>query len=214
MPYTLTKGPLPTLLENTLNPRNPAEVTTRNKALSDLRNDLPIINVDRVTSAEVEARHHPAPPNQRLHGAARPGRLASAVSQLRPVGYQGDVQSVLRDSTPAMEVSMGLTHGQPATGYRAWLVEVQWKCPNPYFEVWMCHSPDSERGQVNIIIATPPDKNNRILTEPRFPPEVPGVPPVATPLVAPTQANDPGGDVRVTHEHHVQHTVDQLGERG
>jgi hypothetical protein len=121
------------------------------------------------------------------------------------VGYRGDVEGVLREGLiRAIEVSLGIAHGEDPDDFsRSWPVDIQWKCPNPYFEVWVTWRRHlEERGQVNMLIATPPDSVNRLTTEPRFPPPTRGVQPVATPLAAPVTADEAQGMWLVTHEHH------------
>ncbi len=220
MPYTLTKGPLLTLLENTLNPTNQTETAIRNDALDALRGGTAITAIPWVSSAPVSAVPLPtqAPLSERLDSDWFGGG-ATPIAQGQPtgywVGYQGDVEGVLREGIiRAMEVSMGINHaGDAGAATRRWPVDIQWKCPNPWFEVWVTwrrHQADSTQGQVNMIIATPPDKYNRLATEPLHPPSVPGVPAVPTPLPEPTTADDRQGMWLITHEHHIQHTVDQL----
>ena len=71
------------------------------------------------------------------------------------------------------------------------------------------HGPNGERGQVNMVIATPPDKHNRILTEPLCPRRCRAY--ARSHAAGRTHAGQrPQGMSLVTHEHHVQHTVDQL----
>jgi hypothetical protein len=61
-----------------------------------------------------------------------------------------------------------------------------------------------------MLICTPPDRNNRLVTRVQFPPPVPGVTPKPTPLAEPVQATDAQGMWLVAHGEHVQHTVDQI----
>jgi hypothetical protein len=223
MPYTLGKGPVFTLLENVLNPTTADETTVRNEALLALRSGTPIIDVPWVTSAPVAAVPLPTAGTlaQRLErdwfGGATATAVGTGTGQATGywVGYTGDVESVLREGIiRAMEVSMGLTHGAaPNTATRAWPVQIEWKCPNPYFEIWVTwrrHEAQTNKGQVTMIVATPPDKYNRLVTDPLYPPEIPDVSPVPTPLEAPQTADDPQGMWLIAHEHHVQHTIDQL----
>lgn len=207
MPYTLTRGPLLTLLENALNPGSTAEEAVRNEVLTMLRGGTSLAQIPWVTSTPVR--------NVALPGSTLDIRLEEDWLGIPPVpgrgttgywvGYTGDVDGVLREGLiRAIEVSLGLAHdASPAEATRGWPVDVQWKCPNPYFEVWVTWRRHQEgRGQVNLLIATPPDRVNRLVTEPRFPPPVSGVPPVPTPLAEPTTADDQQGMWLVTHERH------------
>ncbi len=208
MPYTLTRGPLLTLLENALNPTT-LQRPERDAVLASLRNGTPLANIPWVTSAAVQGIAIPRAPLDIRLGEDwlglndPPGQGTTGYW----VGYKGDVDAVLREGIiRAIEVSLGLEHGEmPNAATRFWPVDVQWKCPNPYFEVWVTwrgHQQDA--GQVTLLIATPPDKVNRLLTEPRLPPAPPtGVTPVTTPLVAPTNAGEIQGMWLVTHERHV-----------
>jgi hypothetical protein len=103
-------------------------------------------------------------------------------------------------------VARGLVHdAEPGTATRSWPVQVHWKCPNPYFEVWVCwrrHDDTPRGGQVDMLIATPPDKMNRLTTRPQFPPAPVGVVAEPTPLAEPTQATASQGMWLVAHEHH------------
>jgi hypothetical protein len=211
MPYTLTRGPLLTLVENALNPQTDAERAERAALLIDLRQGTPLAALATGNS-------------QALTGVAIPrasldvrldedwfGRGANAPPG-EPTGYwvdyQGDVEGVLREGLiRTIEVSMGLVHDAgPGAATRSWPVQVHWKCPNPYFEVWVSwrrHDATARGGQVDMLIATPPDKSNRLTTRPQFPPGPPaGVPPKSTPLVEPTEAAACQGMWLVAHEHH------------
>jgi hypothetical protein len=207
MPYTLTRGPLLTLLENALNPESSAERVARDEVLTMLRGGTPLAQIPWVTSTPVR--------NVAIPGTTLDIRLEEDWLGIPPVpgqgttgywvGYKGDVDGVLREGLiRAIEVSLGIAHDDsPAEATRDWPVDVQWKCPNPYFEVWVTwrRHPD-DRGQVNVLIATPPDRVNRLVTEPRFPPPAAGIPPVPTPLAEPTTADDTQGMWLVAHEHH------------
>jgi hypothetical protein len=208
MPYTLTRGPLLTLLENALNPTSAPEQATRDAALIALRAGDPVAGIPWVTSAAVAGVAIPGNGldirlEQDWFGRPEvPGRITTGYW----VGYRGDdVEGVLREGLiRAIEVSLGIPHdGDPASATRSWPVDIQWKCPNPWFEVWVSWRRHPEnRGQVNILIATPPDRVNRLTTEPRFPPRTNGVPEVPTPLDEPDDADDAQGMWLVTHEHH------------
>jgi hypothetical protein len=226
MPYTLTKGPLLTLLENTLNPRGPQEIDTRNDALRALRNGDDITSVPWVTSPAVGSVAVPQDPlsirlDRDWFGKVRNGPSwdpqppFSGQTTGYWVGYYGLVEEVLREGViRTMEVSLGITREEdPEEARRHWPVDVNWKCPNPYFEVWVTwrrHHAEPSQGQVNMLIATPPDKSNRLVTRPTFPPppKPPRVP-VATPLDPPVRADGPQGMWLITRDNHVQHTVDQ-----
>lgn len=225
MPYTLTRGPLLTLLENALNPATPNERVIRDNTLASLRAGDPLAGIPWVTSAEVTSVAIPrAPLELRLDEdwlgfSDPPGQGTTGYW----VGYQGDVDAVLRQGLiRAIEVSLGIpTTGSPASATRAWPVSVQWKCPNPYFEVWVTwrrHTADGREGEVTMLIATPPDRVNRLVTEPRWPPAPPtGVAAAIIPLEEPIQATDGQGMWLVTHEHHLPGVcdllVDTTGER-
>jgi hypothetical protein len=207
MPYTLTRGPLLTLLENALNPKTAEERSARDGVLAALRAGTPLAQIPWVTSAAVAGVAIPGNGlDLRLEedwfgNPPVPGRHTTGYW----VGYRGDVQEVLREGLiRAIEVSLGLEHdASPSSAQRSWPVDVQWKCPNPWFEVWVTwRQHKSDRGQVNMLIATPPDWVNRLITQPRFPPPTTGVPPVPTPLDEPTTADEVQGMWLVTHEHH------------
>jgi hypothetical protein len=209
MPYTLTRGPLLTLLENVLNPTDEAGRSVRNEILGALRAGTHLYDIPWVTSGPGSTV---AIPGNGLDLRLKedwfgdppvPGQSTTGYW----VGYRGDVEPVLREGLiRAIEVSLGIIHdGDPAEAPRSssWPIDVQWKCPNPYFEVWVTWRQHKDgRGQVNLLIATPPDRVNRLTTEPRFPPPTAGVPPVATPLPEPIAAAEEQGMWLVTHEHH------------
>ena len=199
-----------------------AEKAERNGVLEMLRGGTPLSTIPWVTSPPVQAVPIPR--------TTLDIRLDEDWLGIPPVagqettgywvGYQGNVDGVLREGLiRAIEVSLGIAHGaSPVDPPRDWPVDVQWKCPNPYFEVWVTWRRHPEgRGQVNLLIATPPDHVNRLITEPRFPPPVNGVPPVPTPLAEPTTADEAQGMWLVTHEHHaplVHHRrIDTTGTR-
>jgi hypothetical protein len=212
MPYTLTRGPLLTLLENALNPKTDPERITRNEVLAALRAGTPLASMPWVAAGGPgQSVAIPGTLDIRLEqdwfGRPEvPGRITTGYW----VGYRGDVEGVLREGLiRAIEVSLGIAHdGDPAGFTRSWPVDIQWKCPNPWFEVWVTwrrhkEGPNEEdRGQVNMLIATPPDRVNRLTTEPRNPPPTNGVPEVPTPLVEPVAADEVQGMWLVTNEHH------------
>jgi hypothetical protein len=207
MPYTLTRGPLLTLLENALNPTSAQDRSARDGILAALRGGTPLSQIPWVTSAPVAAVAIPRTGlDIRLEedwfgNPPVPGRHTTGYW----VGYQGDVEGVLREGLiRAIEVSLGLQHdAEPEGAERSWPVDIQWKCPNPYFEVWVTWREHKDgRGQVNVLIATPPDRVNRLTSEPRMPPPTAGVPPVPTPLTEPVLASEAQGMWLVTHEHH------------
>jgi hypothetical protein len=219
MPYTLTRGPLLTLVENALNPRTAPETNDRNTLLLQLRQGTPLATLVGTTSQPLPGVAIPqAPMDVRL--ATDWFGLGAAAQDGEPTGYwvdyQGDVEPVLREGLiRAIEVSLGLAHGaDPASATRSWPVQVHWKCPNPYFEVWVSwrrHDAAAAGGQVDMLIATPPDKANRLTTRPQFPPDPPaGVPAEPTPLVAPTDASAPQGMWLVAH---ALHRLDVADER-
>jgi hypothetical protein len=216
MPYTLTRGPLLTLLENVLNPHDAAEEAARDAVLDALRHDVPLGDLVRNFLQPTQGVAIPqAPLDVRLeqdwigNGASGPPGEATGYW----VGYQGDVEGVLREGLiRTIEVSLGLArHAEPAHATRSWPVQVHWKCPNPYFEVWVAwreHDDTARGGQVDVVIATPPDKANRLTTRPLFPPAPPaGEAAVPTPLGDPTarpetDATATVGMWLVTHERH------------
>ncbi len=194
MPYTLTKGPLLTLLENTLNPTNPAEVAVRNTALAQLRDGTPISAIPWAVSPasagvtipqgtlDIRLEQDWFGRTQNASGAwlDQPGFTGQGTGYW--VGYYGDVEPVLREGViRAIEASLGIAHGaSPDDAPRSWPIEINWKCPNPYFEVWVtwrrhraADGPNKETGHVTMMIATPPDKVNRLCTQPEFPPDPP-----------------------------------------
>jgi hypothetical protein len=212
MPYTLTRGPLLTLVENALNPRNTAERAERDSVLIALRQGTPIADLVRSTSQPIQAMAIPrASLDVRLEddwfGRGATGPPGEPTGYW--VGYQGDVEGVLREGLiRTIEVSLGLAHDDdPATATRSWPVQVHWKCPNPYFEVWVSwrrHDEGAVTGQVDMLIATPPDKSNRLTTRPQFPPAPPlGVQAVPAPLHEPIDATAPHGMWLVAHSDHV-----------
>jgi hypothetical protein len=221
MPYTLTRGPLLTLVENALNPQGPAEEAERDALLVALRQGTPIADLVRTTSQPMQGVAIPrAPLDVRLEddwfGRGANGPPGEPTGYW--VDYQGDVEGVLREGLiRAIEVSLGLTNGAPpGTATRSWPVQVHWKCPNPYFEVWVSwrrHDQTPRGGQVDMLIATPPDKMNRLTTRPRFPPAPPvGVPAEPTPLAEPSQATASQGMWLVAHEHHRLGVADERVE--
>lgn len=213
MPYTLTRGPLLTLLENVVNPTTDPERTRRDEILSDLRAGVAL---DRIV-----ADRGPALQAVRIPGATADVRLREdwigdpgATWTGYWVGYQGDVAAVLRRGLiRAIEASLGLSDGEPpGAASRSWPIQVDWKCPNPWFEVWVTwrrHAVEPSHGQVNVLIATPPDQANRLTTQPAVAPPPPaGVGP--EPTAAPDRADGPQGMWVVAHERHEPHTVDQV----
>jgi hypothetical protein len=219
MPYTLTRGPLLTLFENVLNPHGAAEEAGRDGVLRDLRGPASLPQLVRTYLQSVVGVAIPVAPldvrlDQDWVGKGATGPPGEATGYW--VGYQGDVEGVLREGLiRTLEVSLGLIHdADPAQATRSWPVQVHWKCPNPYFEVWVSwrqHDNTSRGGQVDMLIATPPDKANRLTTRPQFPPGPPaGVAAVAAPLPDPTNASDPTGMWVVAHERHVLDVADEL----
>jgi hypothetical protein len=228
MPYTLTKGTLFKVLEQTLNPQSPAARTVRNNALQDLKDGVRITSIPWVANGPGSAVPVPggslATRMERDWFGSTPTNSGGWADQPaynhQPtgywVGYYGNVEAVLREGLiRAIEVSLGLTHGQvpPGTTPREWPVEVNWKCPNPYFEVWIGwrkHGGGPKDGQVNMTICTPPDKNNRLVTKPQFPPKPPSGLSDQDPLPVPETANESQGMWLVAHGEHEQLTVDQF----
>lgn len=218
MPYTLTRGPLLTLIENALNSETAADKTEREGVLAALRQGAPLADLVRGTTQPLQGVAVPqAPLDVRLEqdwiGDGANGPPGEPTGYW--VGYQGDVEGVLRQGLiRAIEVSMGLVHGAELdTATRAWPVQLLWKCPNPYFEVWVSwrrHDETERGGQVDMLIATPPDKANRLTDRPQFPPAPPaGVPAKATPLAEPTEATASQGMWLVAHERHVLNIADE-----
>lgn len=220
MPYTLTRGPILTLVENALN----ADRTTRLAVLADLRAGLPL---DQIVAGHVPATAALMVPQGAPDVRLRTDWIGQAGGPPGTptgywVGYQGDVEPVLREGfVRAVEVSLGIGSGEAADGggrAEPWPVQLDWKCPNPYFEVWVTWrrhrgdpkgGPDEAEGQVNILIATPPDTSNRLTTRPLQPPAPPpGVP--AEPILAPAEATASQGMWLIAHDHHVPHTVDRV----
>jgi hypothetical protein len=211
MPYTLTRGPLLTLVENALNPHTGAERAERDALLVDLRQGAPLAALVTSTSQPLTSVAIPrASLDVRLDddwfGRGANGPPGEPTGYW--VDYQGDVEGVLREGLiRTIEVSMGLAHdAEPQAATRSWPVQVHWKCPNPYFEVWVSwrrHDDTAGTGQVDMLIATPPDKANRLTTRPQFPPGPPaGAPAQPTPLAEPTHATACQGMWLVAHEHH------------
>ena len=227
MPYTLTRGPLLTLVENILNPQNTGEAGARNGLLAELRGPTPLVDLLRARMAPFAGVALPQGPiDLRLEdhwigqGANGPPDEPTGYW----VGYRGDVEGVLREGLiRAIEVSQGVTHdADPSTGTRLWPIQVHWKCPNPYFEVWVSWRRRDDTptgGQVDVLLATPPDKFNRLTDRPRFPPGPPaGVAAVQTPLAEPTDATASQGMWLVAHEFHRltvadEHVSTQAGDR-
>jgi hypothetical protein len=218
MPYTLTRGPLLTLVENALNPTDAAGRAQRDDVLAALRAGTALDAVPWVTSADVAAVALPqASLDVRLRddwfGRGDPPTKATTGYW---VGYQGEVEPVLREGLiRAVEVSLGIANGAPPTeAPRAWPVEVQWKCPNPWFEVWVTwreQGPGPRDGRVTLLIATPPDTSNRLVTDVRMPPPPANGPhTVPVPLDEPSTADEAQGMWVVSHERHVPHVVDAL----
>jgi hypothetical protein len=218
MPYTLTRGPLLTLVENALNPHTAAETAERDTLLAELRQGTPLTTLVGTTSQPLQSVAIPqAPMEVRLAtdwfgaGAGAPDGEPTGYW----VNYQGDVEPVLREGLiRTIEVSMGLVHGAgPGSATRSWPVQVHWKCPNPYFEVWVSwrrHDAAADGGQVDMLIATPPDKVNRLTTRPQFPPDPPaGVTPEPTPLVEPAEASAKQGMWLVAHASHRPDVADE-----
>jgi hypothetical protein len=218
MPYTLTRGPLLTLVENALNPQNPAEEDRREVLLTELRQGTSL--PDLVTAVQqpfADLAVPKAPLHQRLRddwiGQGANGPPSEPTGYW--VGYQGDVEGVLRQGLiRTLEVSMGVSHDAPPdTATRSWPVQVHWKCPNPWFEVWVSwrrHDDTPRGGQVDMLIATPPDKANRLTTRPQFPPAAADRAASAlNPLPEPTDATDSQGMWLVAHEHHRLDVADE-----
>jgi hypothetical protein len=215
MPYTLTKGPLFTVMEQTLNDSN-----ARTEVLGQLRNNGRLGDIPWVTTGDGGTVRIPGVLRDRLFRdwfGYTPNAQGDWNPQTAPfagrstgywVGYYGNTEAVLREGLKrTIEVSLGLAKNAPVASSpaREWPIEVAWKCPNPWFEVWITwleHGDGPTDGHVTMLVCTPPDTNNRILTEPDKPHPVPGVPPVPTPLQDPVQAVDPEGMWLVTHKKH------------
>ena len=210
MPYTLTRGPLLTLIENVINPQNPAEAGARNGLLGELRGPTPLVDVLRARMAPFAGVALPqAPIDVRLEkdwiGDGANGPPGEPTGYW--VGYRGDVEGVLREGLiRAIEVSQGLAHdADPSAGTRLWPIQVHWKCPNPYFEVWVSWRRKDDTptgGQVDMLVATPPDKVNRLTDRPRFPPGLPAAVAAAGGLESPNDASTSQGMWLVAHEFH------------
>lgn len=218
MPYTLTRGPLLTLIENALNSESTADKASRDGLLNDLRAGVSLADLVQGTPQPLQGVTIPQSTlDVRLErdwiGDGANGPPGEPTGYW--VGYQGDVEGVLREGLiRAIEVSMGLVHGaELETATRSWPVQLLWKCPNPYFEVWVSwrRHDDTERGgQVDMLIATPPDKMNRLTDRPQFPPAPPAnVPAKALPLVDPLEATASQGMWLVAHERHVLNVADE-----
>jgi hypothetical protein len=78
--------------------------------------------------------------------------------------YFGDVQAILRETLiRAIEVSLGLAHVAPGDEPcgekpdRHLPIELFWKCPQRWFEGWVCWRSDRHTGtgQVTVMLATP-----------------------------------------------------------
>ena len=215
MPYTLTKGPLFTVMEQTLN-----DSATRSQVLGQLRANGRLGDIPWVTSGDGGTVRIPGILQHRLFkdwfgysGNAQSGWTPQSANFTGRstgywVGYYGNTEAVLREGLKrTIEVSLGLAKGSPeGEATREWPIEVAWKCPNPYFEVWITwqqHGTGPHDGHVSMLVCTPPDTNNRLVTEPDKPPVVQGVPPVPTPLQDPIQATEPEGMWLVAYKKHV-----------
>jgi hypothetical protein len=218
MPYTLTRGPLLTLVENALNPTDQAGRDERNAILAALRAGTPLDQIPWVTSNTVAAIALPQGTlDVRLQddwfGRNDPPQKATTGYW---VGYRGDVEPVLREGLlRAVEVSLGITRqDDPNVAVRAWPIEVQWKCPNPWFEVWVTWRRQGSGpgdGRVTLMIATPPDRSNRLVTEVRRPPpDANGQHSVTVPLEKPVSADAAQGMWVVSHESHVPFILDEV----
>jgi hypothetical protein len=122
------------------------------------------------------------------------------------VGYFGNTEAVVREALiRTLEVAGGMSHGVQSPATREWPIEVAWKCPNPYFEVWISWLKRGEGptdGNVTMLICTPPDKNNRLVTEVQYPPPPSSAPAVPTPLPDPTFAAADEGMWLVAYKKH------------
>lgn len=212
MPYTLTKGPLFLVMEQTLN--DPAARAT---VLEQLRSNVRLPDMPWVVNGPGSTVAVPGVLRTRLfddwfgyrddgRGGWDPQPAFVGQSTGYWVGYYGNTEAVLREGlVRTIEVALGLAHDDPVSkATRAWSIETAWKCPNPWFEVWVTWKQLGDgagEGHVTMVICTPPDTNNRLVTRAQFPPTLANEP-VTIPLTDPRRATANEGMWLVAHDEH------------
>lgn len=213
MPYTLTKGPLFTVMEQTLN-----DATSRPEVLQQLHDTTRLADIPWVTTGSGSAVQIPGVLRDRLfadwfgyrqdgNGAWQPQPPTfTGQSTGYWVGYFGNTEAVVREALiRTLEVAGGMSRGVQSPTTREWPIEVAWKCPNPYFEVWISwqkRGSGPTDGHVTMLICTPPDRNNRLVTDVQFPPPPSSGSAVPTPLPDPTAATADEGMWLVAYKKH------------
>ncbi|HVN51681.1 MAG TPA: hypothetical protein VMT43_09625 [Acidimicrobiales bacterium] len=222
MPYHLEKGPILSVLESFANGGNSTSGTTRHnnmrKVLDRLRDpSIALTAVGGLDSTNLNGgATNPWPTyddrvahiEQDWFGYTPGGVPQAAFNPSIPhrtgfwINYHGDVEGIVRETlTRALEVALGVDHGQPSSGAtRYWRVELFWKCPNPWFEgwiTWRAGSASSADGQVTVIFATP-GNGGWVYPDPCA---------GRNPVVDPASAQTDRGMWVITHRGHTEYVV-------
>ena len=171
MPYSLEKGPYLSVMEDFAN----AGLSRLVQTLDDLRNGVPIAQNPVLASPALDGGPYDFPArvqhvNRHWFGMTQDAAGAWVPqAQFDPVNnpttgfwlhWYGDAESIFRRTLiRAVEVSLGLDHGQDARRRtRHWPIHYLWKCPQPWYEGWVTwrrQAGGATAGQVTAIFATP-----------------------------------------------------------
>ncbi len=182
MPYHLEKGPLQRILEGYMN----TDRKTMRKRIEKLRRSKNSIKwlTEGILGSLTSQTQSGAPPNwkqelidhlmgdwfgcvptstgwQRQDMAKDPRQPELSKTTGYWVAYRGNVAEIMRQALLwAMELSLGLSPGEDGRG-RWWpfKIEIFWKCPTPWYEMWVVrrplHVPPLRRGIITVIMMTP-----------------------------------------------------------
>jgi hypothetical protein len=209
MPYHLEKGPVLSVLEDLLH--KPA--STLAQVLARLRDPtVPLAEVGGLDSTTLNVQPYPTLQSRIDHlerdwfgfapgtQAQEPFDLANHRTTGKWESYYGDVAAIVRATfIRAIEVSLGLDHGEDPPGTRHWPIELFWKCPNPWFEGWVTwrRDPTTGHGQVTLVLATP-GNGALVHDDPRA---------GRSPQVDPDSPSGDQGMWVITHKGHKPHLV-------
>ena len=199
MPYHLEKGSVQRILEIYFNGLNRADMVNRVRRLQGSVGSLNWLNQGLFTAL-------PAGPGSPITKGP-PGSVAGLIAHLAEdwfglegvnhaapwryptvpprttgywYGYSGDVVEIMRQGFQwAMQLALG-PQGTSTTGPPPLKIEILWKCPNPWFEMWVLRRPIdlaqlaandwvpglSRPALVTVIMATPPQLGAEVSLSP------------------------------------------------
>jgi hypothetical protein len=176
MPYTLEKGPYFSIIEDFVNGGSPRRAAD---ALSALRSGASIAEIGPLsapgagttrTPTDLLVKHvkadwfgwQPGPPAEPTPPQPAFDRQTNPTTGFWKYWY-GDCEGVLRETlVRALEVCLGVDHGadppDPDNPPRRWLLDMFWRCPQPWFEGWVTwreHGKGPREGQVTVLVSSP-----------------------------------------------------------